>query len=86
MAVFLTALAAAVVVGGSAYPEAETRALAYDLNEAGNTYDKTLLYPTLAQTDELTPCLKSLHMKMSKDTPGFKVVMGFKNFEFATVL
>ena len=83
MALVLAAMAAAVVVGGPAYAEADKRATAYDANVIGTAYDSQILGPVLQKADLIHACANRLRIALSKDTPAFHVVISFKDGAFA---
>jgi hypothetical protein len=81
----LAAMAAVVVVGGPGYAEAEKRALAYDSNSIGTAYDIQMMYPVISQADVLKACANILRVKLTKETPRFRIVVSFKDSAYDTV-
>src|SRR3569832_1908023 len=79
-------MAAAVVVGGPAYAEADKRATAYDANVIGTAYDSQVLGPVLQKADLIHACANRLRISLTKDTPAFHVVISFKYGAFACAI
>jgi hypothetical protein len=86
MSVLIGMLAAAVVVGGPGYAEADKRAIAYDANVIGTAYDSQILAPVLQKADLIHACANRLRIALNKDTPAFHVVISFKDGVFAEAL